>query len=558
MEAATVILLLLVAGLLLSTIFRRLEISDTVSYIIGGILVSAILSRFNVDIASSLTYGEPLRWIGLTIFSFYLGYSVGLKRIAENLRIAVASELIMYVVFWASANLLAWLMGFGYVERVLLFLMCINSSSVAVVALSKLYNKISQSIYARAVIQTSVEDLLQFTLFTLLFAVGVSITETPLGPFVRVVIVAGLAAIFFFTSKLMLGFLSKTKFIDDKENKFLVAVGFAILFASLATATGLPPLFGAFIAGVSFSALLNLDDIADMINGLRSLGLLLYFTSLGSQLYLDLCSRDSLTMALQGVALGLALHVVRALALFTATLFTGCKASDGLVMTMYLAPLSEMGIIFTYALVERGVISESVAATFTVAVITSMILFGAMTPSMAARAYLLERIMPSRVTGFLRSFAAAYTKIIDVATVILSPMIMLSATTLALAYANSLVVRIVDKFNLSMSIALTSVIISSVGITISFVKAARTMFNNVLQNIKVLTKGHRRAMERALNLLMGSLALTLQALILLELFEAFPTVLSREPLYTLVTLLIWLGVVFVVIFELARHYAKSS
>lgn len=81
-------------------------------------------------------------------------------------------------------------------------------------------------------------------------------------------------------------------------------------------------LFGAFIAGASFSAFLKLDDVANMINRLKGLGLLLYFTSLGLQLYLGISSMQSLDTVLIGIALGMAAYIVRAIGLFIATLFT--------------------------------------------------------------------------------------------------------------------------------------------------------------------------------------------------------------------------------------------
>lgn len=236
-------------------------------------MASAVLTWFGIDVVSSLSYGESLRWLGLTLFSFILGNSIGFYKIVENIRSVVASELILYAILWVFSGFLSWLLEFGYVERMVLFLLLINGSSMAVAALSKSFSNVKPSLYARAVMQTSVEDLLHFTFFTLLFVVGVSLSKIPLEAFVQIIIVAGLIVLLLALSRFLLKFLSRTRFIADRENKFVVATGFAILFASIASAAGLPPLFGAFIAGISFSAFLKLNDIADMVNGLRSLGL---------------------------------------------------------------------------------------------------------------------------------------------------------------------------------------------------------------------------------------------------------------------------------------------
>lgn len=116
---------------------------------------------------------------------------------------------------------MTWLLEFGYVEKIAMFLLLINSSSVAVAKLSKSFPNESSPLYARAVVQINAEDLLQFTFFTLLFVAGVSLPKTPLEAFTHIIIIAGFIALLLSFSGLMLRFLSRTKFVVDKENKFV-------------------------------------------------------------------------------------------------------------------------------------------------------------------------------------------------------------------------------------------------------------------------------------------------------------------------------------------------
>lgn len=553
-DVAMIVLCLLIAGSLFSWLFRRLGLSDVVGYILGGAVASAVLTWFGVDIASSLSYGESLRWLGLTLFSFTLGNSIGFHRIVEDIRSVVASELILYAVLWVFSGFLAWLLGFGYVERTALFLLLINSSSVAVAALSKSFPNTSSPLYARAVVQTSTEDLLQFTFFTLLFVAGVSLSKTPLEAFTHIIIIAGLTVLLLSFSRLMLRFLSRTRFIADKENKFVVSIGFAILFASMASAAGLPALFGAFIAGASFSAFLKLDDVADMINGLRGLGLLLYFTSLGSQLYLGISSMQSLDTVLIGIVLGLAAYMVRAIGLFIATLFTVYRISDSIALALYLTPLSEMGVVFADALVERGVLPESTAAMFIVAVLTTITLFGIATPRIAVKTAYFEKIAPARIASFFKNLADIYSGRVDMAAIMLTPIIKFTATALAFTYINSLVVSAVERFNLSSDIAMASTIISSAAVMMAFIKTLRTLFNNILKHIAASAERLGEALGKALDLLIGGFALAFQIHIL---FETSSKVFPGEPLYTLATLFTWLAIVIVIVLELIRYYTKS-
>lgn len=57
--------------------------------------------------------------------------------------------------------------------------------------------------------------------------------------------------------------------------------------------------------------------------------------------------------------LGLVAYVARAIGLLIAALFTGYRISDSATLALYLTPLSEMGIVFTDMLVERGVLLKS-------------------------------------------------------------------------------------------------------------------------------------------------------------------------------------------------------
>ena len=92
LDATRVILTLLIAGSLFSWVFRRLGISDIVGYVLGGLVASAVLTWFGVDIAPGLSYGESLKWLGLTTFSFTPGYSIGFDKIVENARGVLASR----------------------------------------------------------------------------------------------------------------------------------------------------------------------------------------------------------------------------------------------------------------------------------------------------------------------------------------------------------------------------------------------------------------------------------------------------------------------------------
>lgn len=399
MTAETVVGLV-IAGILLAWLFRKLGLSDVVGYVIGGAIAAAILTMVGIDVEANLEYTEPLRWLGLTLFSFTSGTSIGFRKIVENLQRVVATELLVYVVLWITTGFIAWIIHLNHAERTVFFILLVNSSTVALVALVKHQHITSEALKERAIIQSSMEDVLQFVLFTLLFIAEISLTRDFIRAATQVVVVIGLTILLFTLGRYLLQFLSKTTFIADKDNKFIISVGTALLFASTASMVGLPPLFGAFTAGVSFSLFLSLEDVSDMINGLKNLGLLLYFTSIGSQIYLNIVISSSHDIVLSGVILGLIAYALRFFGLFIATLLIGSSISESFILALHLSLLSEMGIIFVDTLAREGVISSRPVALSVMAVLVSMLLFGILAPKLSPRVSRLEKIIPRGITVF--------------------------------------------------------------------------------------------------------------------------------------------------------------
>lgn len=180
-------------------------------------------------------------------------------------------------------------------------------------------------------------------------------------------------------------------------------------------------------------------------------------------------------------------------------------------------------------------------------------LFGVATPRIVTKTIYIESIAPTKIAGFFKNLADVYVKRVDVATVMLSPIIRFTASTLLFTYTNSLVVNAVEKYNMPPFIAMASAIISSTAIMIVFIRTLRVLFGNILKYITIPTERLGETLGKALDLLIGGLALALQIHILLE---TTSKLLPREPLYTLATLFTWLATVVTVILELVKHYIK--
>lgn len=547
------VLALIVTGILLSWLFRRFRLSDIVGYVVGGAIATAALAAFGINIESSFSYIEPLEWLGLTLFSFTIGASIGFQKIAENLRRAIAIELIACTVLWIATGFIAWAARLEYADRTAFFILLVNSSTIALATLEKRHCSVSEALIDRAILLTNIEDALQFILFTLLFIAGTSLTRNLVQATIQAVAVIGLTAILFTLGKNILRFLSKTKFMVDKENKFVLTVGTAMLFTLIASVAGLPSLFGAFIAGTAFSLYFSLEDISDMINGLKNVGLLLYFTSIGAQVCLKTMVSGSQQIILLGVILGLIAYAARFFGLFIGTLLTEGRISDSATLALHLGLLSETGIFFMDTLAKEGLISNTLVLTSTVAILSSTMLFGVLAPRISTRTGLLEKVAPCSIIVFFNKIGIFYMKRIDVAIAMLTPLIRFTAVTLAMTYLNSLVLNAVDFFKLPLVAAVAGSISFSAILIVAFMRALQSILNTLLSLPSKPAKAPSIAFNMMLDFFTWGLAVTLQTYIF---YETTQRVLLSEAILSYITIAAEIVSISALIYGLVKYYFK--
>lgn len=544
---------MLAIGSAFSWIFRRLGLSDVVGYILGGAVVSSIMISLGVDVERGLNYLEPLRWLGLILFTFTIGASIGFHRVVENMHRAVASELMVYAVLWMVSGFIALITRSGYLERLALFVVLINSSTVASAGLIRSKSRLSTYITDRVIIQTSMEDLAQFVLFALIFAAGATVAQDVFRALVQLLIVVSVSFILIVIARYMLRFLSKTKFVTDVENKFVLVIGIAMLFASIASTLGIPPLFGAFLAGISFSVFMSLDDVLDMVKGVKTLGLLMYFISLGAQLYLASANLRSLDIIIVGITIGVIAFLFRLIGVSLAMLFTGSSVSDGISMALFLTPISEMGIVFIDVLARNGIVAIEMVTKVTVAVATSIVLFGIITPRAVRKIDIIEKFLPPGISSFFRYLSELYLRRTDVAISMLKPIIKFTSLTLCLMYLNSLAIHVIEWLEVPVAFALIFSIVLSTAILVIFIL---TMRNILSQFLNVATKPVGKISEglgKMIDLMAGSLAIAFQSYIF---YEASLKIIAREPLYPYITLVVEITLITITFYELIRYHIK--
>lgn len=539
------ILALLAAGILFTWVMRKIRFPDVLGYILGGFLVAFFGNYSGLEVERVLSYFDPLKWLGLTLFAFELGASIGFKEITNSARRIAAVELIILALAWIVSSLLVHTLYRGeYFLRLLILLFLINSSSAAIVALRHKSEKLpfSESIKNYAVAQTSLEDLLQFILFAALVSLG-SLGD-PLGALKVFINIAALAFLFAVSSKYFLKPLMLSSISADKEGKFFLAITVAIVYAAVATAVGLPPLFGAFIGGATFTLFHKIDDITELLKGPKDIGLLLYFTSIGFELYLNVSKTQDASILVSGVLIGLAAVIARTFGLFLGSALSGAGISKSLALSIFLMPISEMGLVFADTLANSNIISKELVSTLTIAVCANFIIFG-FCVRLANYLKPIENLMPERFTKFVDSISRIYMRRVDFMISILSLLIKFSAVLLLLSYSNSILKYLIEFLNLPHYFALFLNVLHTLFVLLVFIMALRSVYSNLLKSLIIQAE-----VGKIFDLVIGMGALSFQIFLIYDFIANFEV---SEPVHRLILFSVHTIIILVTIYELVKY-----
>ncbi|MCX8204349.1 MAG: cation:proton antiporter [Candidatus Nezhaarchaeota archaeon] len=545
-----IVISVLASGVLFAWLFRRLGLVDVVGYVAGGLVLGFLLDLLGTDLEPKGLFIEPLIWLGLVLFSFRIGTSIELGGVF--LSRVLALELVVYLVQWVAASFIASALSLDLSTRIALFFVLVNSSSIAVVFLGRTSAKMGVATKEFAYFQTHVEDLAQFILFTLLITGGMAILQ-PAGLAFHLVKVGGLVVIMLYLSKFVLRALSRSPLMVVRENKFFTSIVMALLFASVATLLGLPPLIGAFIAGASFALYSSVGDIGEKLDGLRDLGLLIYFTFLGLQFYLGLRHiGEAHVVIFAGVVIGLLAFISRAVGVFVGSLLSGLSVRNGVALALALTPLSEVGIVFLDALTEHGVVSEVSMYTLCTAVITSLAIFSVAVPRLEPRAAKIEGLFPRGFTQFMSTASREYVRRLAAVSSALAKVSVFAAAVLTISYANTAVVGLAKMLHLPALVAAFSTVASSAAVLAVFLLSLKRIVSPIVASF-MLTPGRAEPLEKLFDTVVGGLAVVLQIQLLHEYVELAPL----EPLHFIVVLAV-AAIIGTTVYEVTKYLRQPA
>ncbi len=272
--------LILMAGALITLLFRKIKQPLVLGYIIAGFLVGpyfhltpTVADRENV---------ETLAEIGVIILLFSLGLEFSFKKLMRVGGSASITAFVEIIFITITGYFLGKLMGWTTMDSLFLGGMLASSSTTIILrAFDELGVKTKQ--FARIVFGVLiVEDIVVILLMVLLSTVAVTRQFEGTDMLLTVLKLLFFLAIWFLAGIFLLpSFLRKAKKLMDEETLLILSLGLCLGMVVLATQVGFSAELGAFVMGSIIAETTSAEKVEHVIKPVKDLFGAVFFVSIG-------------------------------------------------------------------------------------------------------------------------------------------------------------------------------------------------------------------------------------------------------------------------------------
>jgi len=272
--------LILMAGAIITLLFRKIKQPLVLGYIIAGFLVGpyfhlipTVADRENV---------ETLAEIGVIILLFSLGLEFSFKKLMRVGGSASITAFVEIIFITVTGYLLGKLMGWTTMDSLFLGGMLASSSTTIILrAFDELGIKTKQ--FARIVFGVLiVEDIVVILLMVLLSTLAVTRQFEGSDMLFTVLKLLFFLAIWFIAGIFLLPtFLRKAKKLMDEETLLILSLGLCLGMVVLATQVGFSAELGAFVMGSILAETTSAEKVEHVIKPVKDLFGAVFFVSIG-------------------------------------------------------------------------------------------------------------------------------------------------------------------------------------------------------------------------------------------------------------------------------------
>lgn len=353
-----VVTVLLLAAAVALAIAQAARLPDIPLFVLAGIAV-ALTGQVEAELL------DQVLLLGLTVLVFMAGTELNPRGVGRYNTFALAIGLIQFGVLGLTGFGLASALGYGVVASLHLALALAASSTLVVVGIIRKREQFYEP-YARLVIGVLlVQDVLVVVLLSFLQhvepvdvgALGVTAASLALFGLLTVAMVKWITPYLLITLEL------------DDETHLLGAMAILFSFAGIAHFIGLPPIVGAFFAGVSLSGFPVSGLLRGQLSSLSDYFFALFFVTLGATLTVP--SLDEVLLV--GAMAVFVLTITPALVALVARL-GGLSFRGGIESGLLLAQCSEFSLVVAILGSQSGAFSDELLSVVSLITVVTMIL----------------------------------------------------------------------------------------------------------------------------------------------------------------------------------------
>jgi Kef-type K+ transport system membrane component KefB len=342
---------LLGGAAILSILFTMLKQSNILAFIGIGIIAGLFRDQFHLPRELLDTFTT----IGIILLLFMAGLELDLKSFLKRWKIVLVTGLGQIIIFILIGIGLGKFVGIEQLSTLIYFSLCITLSSTIIVLGTLKSTRGMESFHGQVILGLMVlQDIVAVVSLSILNSLASP--ESSFG--VDVALIFGKMAILVFflviLEKLVLGPLFKF-FARSAELLFIGTLGYCMGIAALCAAVDFSPEIGAFLAGVSLSALPYKLEIEDKVDPLKTFGIILFFITLGFNLEFNQEMVNGITPA---IMLTVFVVFVTPIIMITLGYLTKLKSHPAFMIGGIINQISEFSLILATLCLQAGVFSQ--------------------------------------------------------------------------------------------------------------------------------------------------------------------------------------------------------
>lgn len=342
---------LLGGAAILSIVCTLFKQSNILAFIGIGIIAGLFKGQFQLP--SELL--DTFTTLGIILLLFMAGLELDVKSFLKRWKLVLITGLGQIIAFILIGIGLGKLVGIEQLSTLIYFSLCITLSSTIIVLGTLKAKGGMESFHGQVILGLMVlQDVVAVVSLSILNSLA-----SPEGSFgVDVAMIFGKMAVLivflFLLERFVLGALFKF-FARSAELLFIGTLGYCMGVAAVCGIVDFSPEIGAFLAGVSLSALPYKLEIEDKVDPLKTFGIILFFITLGFNLEFN---QQMLDGVIPSVILTLFVVFVTPLIMLTLGYLTKLKSHPAFMIGGIINQISEFSLILATLCLQAGIFSQ--------------------------------------------------------------------------------------------------------------------------------------------------------------------------------------------------------